>query len=62
MSQVSKKFPKPQEGLQCWIEIPAKDLQKLKQFYADAFPNWTWPGGESDESVLRFDTGKRELV
>jgi predicted enzyme related to lactoylglutathione lyase len=60
MSEAFKKFPKPQEGLVCWIEIPAKDLLKLKQFYADVFPSWTWKVGETpaDSHVIMFETGK----
>jgi predicted enzyme related to lactoylglutathione lyase len=60
MSEPLKKFPKPQEGLVCWIEIPAKDMLKLKQFYIDVFPSWTWEEGKtpSDDHVAMFDTGK----
>jgi len=44
MAEEPKKYPRPEEGALCWIEIPAKDGQKLKDFYAAAFPSWTWRG------------------
>jgi len=28
-------------GQVCWVEIPAKDLERGKKFYTDAF-DWTW--------------------
>ncbi|KAF2664619.1 hypothetical protein BT63DRAFT_460112 [Microthyrium microscopicum] len=30
----------PQQGVLCWVEIPAKDMDKVYEFYKSAFPEW----------------------
>ncbi|KAL3488945.1 Glyoxalase/Bleomycin resistance protein/Dihydroxybiphenyl dioxygenase [Aspergillus germanicus] len=43
----------PLHGSPCWIEIPARDLEKQKAFYAAIFPQWDWRGTnpETDDDV-----------
>ncbi|OAP55782.1 hypothetical protein AYL99_09934 [Fonsecaea erecta] len=38
----------PAEGSPCWVEIPARDIEKLKTFYSNLFPTWTWRPEVSD--------------
>ncbi|KIX97421.1 uncharacterized protein Z520_06873 [Fonsecaea multimorphosa CBS 102226] len=48
MSSEAAAWTPPAEGSPCWIEIPARDIDKLKEFYSNLFPTWTWRGDSSD--------------
>ncbi|KAJ5906361.1 uncharacterized protein N7473_003277 [Penicillium subrubescens] len=39
----------PQQGSPCWVEIPARNTERLKAFYAAIFPSWEWRPAESAE-------------
>ncbi|KAJ9608204.1 hypothetical protein H2200_007192 [Cladophialophora chaetospira] len=39
---MSSERTSPVDGWPCWIEIPARDVEKLKTFYSSLFPSWTW--------------------
>ncbi|KAL2858797.1 Glyoxalase/Bleomycin resistance protein/Dihydroxybiphenyl dioxygenase [Aspergillus pseudodeflectus] len=48
----------PLNGSPCWIEIPGRDLEKQKAFYAAIFPLWDWraanPETDGDDTVRRY--------
>ncbi|KAL2783522.1 Glyoxalase/Bleomycin resistance protein/Dihydroxybiphenyl dioxygenase [Aspergillus keveii] len=46
----------PLHGSPCWIEIPARDLEKQKAFYAAIFPQWVWRAVNPAET---YDTVRR---
>ncbi|KIW25885.1 uncharacterized protein PV07_09021 [Cladophialophora immunda] len=48
MSSEAQAWVPPAEGSPCWVEIPARDTEKLKAFYSDLFPTWTWKSDISD--------------
>jgi len=50
-----KKSPQPDEGTLCWIEIPSRNADKLKDFYAAAFPAWKW----RDEPTANANTNSK---
>ncbi|KIW14245.1 hypothetical protein PV08_07027 [Exophiala spinifera] len=48
MSSEANAWSPPAEGSPCWVEIPARDIEKLKTFYSNLFPTWTWTSGPAD--------------
>jgi len=63
MSADTQSWTTPPEGSVCWIETPARDLEKLKTFYTTLFPTWKpmppAPGNtEAEVSAFTFASPK----
>jgi len=55
----------PIEGSPCWVEIPARDIEKLKSFYSTLFPSWEFKeeanyGGEGGAKVAMYNFKRPE--
>ncbi|OOQ86212.1 hypothetical protein PEBR_22428 [Penicillium brasilianum] len=61
-TEAQQKWKPPPEGCPCWVEIPARDTEALKQgteivltisfgkaFYGAIFPSWEWRPAQSAE-------------
>ncbi|KAH1622686.1 hypothetical protein KXX16_000017 [Aspergillus fumigatus] len=48
-TQAQQTWKAPPAGSPCWVEIPARDTQKLKGFYSAIFPSWEWRPAQSAE-------------
>jgi len=48
MASEAEAWDPPAEGSPCWVEIPARDIEKLKTFYSGLFTTWTWRPDSSD--------------
>ncbi|KAL2864810.1 VOC family protein [Aspergillus lucknowensis] len=55
-AQAHQQWQSPPQGSPCWIEIPARDTERLKKFYATVFPSWEWrrASEEASESVHHY--------
>ena len=45
------------DGTLCWIEIPAKDVAKVYDFYSKAFPEW-----EFTDALAKKDDGSYKPI
>ncbi|KAF2436133.1 hypothetical protein EJ08DRAFT_645142 [Tothia fuscella] len=50
--------PIPPEGSPCWIEIPARDVEKLKTFYSALFPSWKFTPDIDVDSMTGIKTSQ----
>ncbi|GFF55908.1 hypothetical protein IFM51744_08760 [Aspergillus udagawae] len=48
-TKAQQTWKAPPEGSPCWVEIPARDTEKLKAFYGAIFPSWEWRPAQSAE-------------
>ncbi|THC90176.1 hypothetical protein EYZ11_010353 [Aspergillus tanneri] len=51
-----QKWQPPPVGSPCWVEIPAQDVDRLKEFYATLFESWEWrpAHGASTEDQMQI--------
>ncbi|KAF1809831.1 hypothetical protein P152DRAFT_476231 [Eremomyces bilateralis CBS 781.70] len=56
----------PPIGTPCWIEIPARDVTKCKEFYATLFPEWEWRSTDTttktEQTTASFSFKKQSLT
>ncbi|GFF82882.1 hypothetical protein IFM47457_05951 [Aspergillus lentulus] len=48
-TKAQQSWKPPPAGSPCWVEIPARDTEKLKAFYGAIFPSWEWRTAQAAE-------------
>ncbi|KAF7117597.1 hypothetical protein CNMCM5793_006689 [Aspergillus hiratsukae] len=48
-TKAQQTWKPPPDGSPCWVEIPARDTERLKAFYGAIFPSWEWRPAQSAE-------------